>query len=217
MDEESRCELLGHSRAGLMVDVKSAGYRILVVSMCSHDLYAGFNNSDPNNPNTTPGGAPRPTTGLVATKIDQQVCAGPNEAVARPAVAARMHPSVSDPLNQPHRLVTRGILQVPILHVWNKGDTDTCGTTPIQCPLNGTTVTLGSTECMHRPLTLAIDGLGSGSRSKNLPLCVEGPDGTTACDKHVVTNIDGTNTLAGGPADYNSAIWSWVQLRRGDD
>ncbi|MBK6737768.1 MAG: hypothetical protein IPG64_07545 [Haliea sp.] len=276
MDEESRSELLGHSRAGLMADVKGAGYRILVVSMCSHDLYAGFNNSDPNNPNTTPGGAPRPTTGLVATKsaiqfaqqtyptddtfllggsagsagtihvawamqaqgiapdgiipdasvlnrdyeqakIDQQVCAGPSDAVARPAVAARMHPSVSDPINQPHLLVTRGILQVPILHVWNKGDTNTCGATPIQCPVNGTTVTLGSTECMHRPLTLAIDGLGTGSRSKNLPLCVEGPDGTTACDKHVVTNIDGTNTLAGGPADYSAAIWSWVQLRRGDD
>ena len=68
MDEESRTELLGHSRAGLMADVKDAGYRILVVSMCSHDLYAGFNNTDPNNPNTTPDGAPRPTTGLVATK-----------------------------------------------------------------------------------------------------------------------------------------------------
>ena len=128
-----------------------------------------------------------------------------------------MHPSISDPINQPHLLVTRGVLQVPILHVWNKGDTNTCGETPIQCPVNGTTVTLGSTECMHRPLTLAIEGLGAGSRSANLPLCVEGPDATTACDKHVVTNIDGTNTLAGSPADYNAAIWSWVQLRRADD
>lgn len=276
MDQESRTELLGHSRSGIMADVKDGGYRILVVSMCSHDLYAGFNNTDPNNPNTTPDGAPRPTTGLSATKsaiqfaqqaypaddtflnggsagsagtfhvawalqaqgiapdgiipdasvlnrdyeqakIDQQVCAGPSDAVARPAVAARMHPTISDPFNQPHLLVARGALQVPIMHVWNKGDTNTCGETPIECPVNGATVTLGSTECMHRPLTLAIEALGAGSRSVNLPLCVEGPDTTTACDKHVVANIDGTNTLPGSPADYNAAIWNWVQQRRADD
>ena len=40
---------------------------------------------------------------------------------------------------------------------------------------------------------------------------------TTACDKHVVSNFDGINTLAGSPADYNAAIWNWVQLRRADD
>lgn len=276
MDEETRAELLGHSRNGLMVDVKDAGYRVLVVSMCSHDVYAGFNTPDPNNPNTTPDGAPRPTTGMAATKsaiqfaqqtyptddtfllggsagsagainvawsmqaqgippdgiipdasvinqdyeqakIEQQVCAGPNDAVARPAAAARMHPTIADPFNQPHLLVARGVLTVPMLHVWNKGDTNTCGETPIQCPVNGTTVTLGSTECMHRPLTLAIESLGAGSRSANLPLCVEGPDDAVACDKHVVSNIDGINTLTGSPADYNAAIWSWVQLRRADD
>lgn len=275
MDEESSAELLGHSSVGLMSKVKGAGYRILVASMCSHDLYTGFNNTDPNNPNTTPGGAPRPTTGLAATKsaiqfarqvfptddtflhggsagsagtfhvawsmqaqgvapdgiipdasvlnqdyeqakIDQQVCATASDAAGRPAIAARMHPSMADPFNQPHLLVQRKTLQVPILHVWNKGDTNTCGEIAIKCPVGGKLVTLGSTECMHRPLTLAIEGLGAGSRSANLPLCVEGP-AATACDKHVVTNINGTNTLAGGAADYNASIWNWVQLRRADD
>lgn len=276
MDQESSAQLLNDSRGGLMTRVKNAGYRILVVSMCSHDVYAGFNNTDPNNPYTTPDGAPRPTTGLVATKsaiqfaqqayptddtflhgesagsagtfhvawamqsqgiapdgiiadasvtnleyeqarVDQQVCAGPSGTMRRETLVARSHPSVTDPFNQPHLLVKRGTLQVPIMHVWNKGDANTCGETPIQCPVNGTTVTLGATECMHRPLTLAIEGLGVGARSANLPLCVEGPDPTTACDKHVVTKENGTNTLAGSPANYNAAIWSWVQLRRADD
>jgi hypothetical protein len=65
-------------------------------------------------------------------------------------------------------------------------------------------------------MTLAIAALGSASRSRNLPLCVEGTS-SIACDKHVVTMIDGTNTLVGSPADYNQAIWDWVQLRRADD
>jgi len=272
MKEETYSELLNKTTsAGLMEDVKAAGYRILVVSMCSHDLYSGFNSIDPNNSDPN-----RPTTGLVATKsaiqyarqtfptddtflhggsagsagtipvawsmqaqgvppdgiiadasvlnqdfeqakIDQGVCVGPFDAIGRPAIAARMHPSVSDTFNQPHLLVTRGILQVPMIHVWNKGDTNTCSETPIQCPVNGVLVPLGSTECMHRPLTLAINALGAGSRSANLPLCVEGNNNAIACDKHVVTNIDGTNTLPDGPFDYNAAIWDWVQLRRADD
>ena len=36
--------------------------------MCSQDIYAGNNNTDPHNPNTTPDGKPRLTTGLISTK-----------------------------------------------------------------------------------------------------------------------------------------------------
>lgn len=43
------------------------GYRMLSVSMCSHDMYSGVNNTDPNNPNLTNGATPK-TNGLLATK-----------------------------------------------------------------------------------------------------------------------------------------------------
>ena len=36
--------------------------------MCDHDLYAGGDEPDPNNPNTQPDGSPRTTNGLFATK-----------------------------------------------------------------------------------------------------------------------------------------------------
>ena len=45
-----------------------AGFRDLSVSMCSHDIYAGGDQVDPNNPNLTPDGQPRHTNGLFATK-----------------------------------------------------------------------------------------------------------------------------------------------------
>jgi len=277
MDEESRTELLGHvTNDGLSAKVRDAGYRIVSVSMCSHDLYGGMNTADPNNPNTTPDGKRRPTTGLISAKAaiqfalatyptddyfvgggsagsagtfhvawalqqqgiapagivpdasvlnqdyyraaaEQGVCVGDQEASIKTGLLDRIHPEVAKPENQPHLLVARGALTVPILHVWNRGDTNTCGDVPMQCPVGDTTVTLGSTECAHRPLTLAIAALGPDSRSKNLPLCVEGPDATTACDKHVVTPIDGVSTLPGSPADYNAAIWDWIQERRADD
>ena len=36
--------------------------------MCNHDIYSGGDQTDPNNPNTTPDGEPRTTNGLFATK-----------------------------------------------------------------------------------------------------------------------------------------------------
>lgn len=68
--EESFDHLLNYDTPGLMASIKAApeGFRVLLVSMCSHDIFAGNNNTDPHNPNTTPDGTPRPTTGLIATK-----------------------------------------------------------------------------------------------------------------------------------------------------
>src|SRR3954471_910417 len=62
--------LLQFDSPGLMASVKAApeGFRVLLVSMGSHDVYAGNNTADPHNPNTTPDGKPRPTTGLISTK-----------------------------------------------------------------------------------------------------------------------------------------------------
>ena len=70
-NEESFGVLTGSvSQAGLVARVRSdpAGFRLLSVSMCDHDIYAGGDQPDPNNPNTTPDGKPRTVNGLFATK-----------------------------------------------------------------------------------------------------------------------------------------------------
>jgi hypothetical protein len=68
--EESLTQQLKYDTPGLMASVKAApeGFRTLIVSMCSHDVYAGSNSYDPYNANLTPQGTNRPTTGLTATK-----------------------------------------------------------------------------------------------------------------------------------------------------
>jgi hypothetical protein len=62
------------SQVGLMSRVRSdaAEFRLLSVSMCDHDVYAGGDQPDPNNPNTTPDGKPRTVNGLFATKAAVQ-------------------------------------------------------------------------------------------------------------------------------------------------
>jgi hypothetical protein len=58
------------SQGGLMARLRAdaAGFRLVSVSMCNHDIYAGGDQPDPNNPNTTPDGKPRTVNGLFATK-----------------------------------------------------------------------------------------------------------------------------------------------------
>jgi hypothetical protein len=67
--KESFEEQLRFDTPGLMAAVKesSPGFRVLIVSMCSHDIYAGNNTSDPYNRNRTNDGRLRTTNGLVAT------------------------------------------------------------------------------------------------------------------------------------------------------
>lgn len=72
--EESLATQLGYDTPGLMAEVKAApeGFRTLIVSMCSHDVYGGNDGYDPYNPNRVDGGRRRPTTGLTATKAAVQ-------------------------------------------------------------------------------------------------------------------------------------------------
>ncbi len=86
------------------------------------------------------------------------------------------------------------------------------------CPeRDGSTPTVGVTDCTHDPLRQAIAGLGPSSRSKNLPLCVSTAGHAGACDKHVVTNVSGlTNTDLCSPSDYLATIMSWVTARLAD-
>ena len=76
--EETFTQQLNYDTPGLMASAKDGaeGFRILIVSMCSHDIYAGNDNADPFNPRMVPGGGQRPTTGLTATKAAIQYTTG---------------------------------------------------------------------------------------------------------------------------------------------
>jgi hypothetical protein len=263
---------------GLLAKVRAdtAGFRTLAVSYCSHDIYGGVNTPDPNNPNTTPDGQPRPTNGILATKaaiqyaqslypttktflhggsagsagtfgmawsMQQQgiapagvvadasivnieafgagnaagICTSGNDPARTSAIAKRVHPDLANIDNEPDKLVSTGRLTVPLLHIWNHGDQNTCGAPPVACPLrDGSTVTLGYTDCIHEPMRLAIAALGPTSRSMNLPLCVD-DDPVADCSVHVVSNKAGlTNTDPASPADYLTAIIGWVDQRLND-
>jgi hypothetical protein len=263
---------------GLLAKVRddAAGFRTLAVSYCSHDVYAGANNVDPHNPNTTPDGKPRPTTGLYSVKAAIQfvqakypttkfflhggsagsvgtygmawalqlqgippagivadasvinieafqaghaagVCADDNDPGRVAAIAARVSPDLANIDNEADKLVSSGRLTVPIMHIWNHGDQNTCGSPPVACPMrDGTTVTMGYTDCIHEPLRQAIAAQGPTSKSRNLPVCVDN-DGTPDCSVHVVTNKPNlVNTDPQSPADFDSAIIDWVHARLAD-
>jgi hypothetical protein len=81
---------------------------------------------------------------------------------------------------------------------------------------DGSTVTLGYTDCIHEPMRLAISAQGPSSRSRNLGLCVTPVNGPE-CSAHVVANrVGGINTDPGAPADYQSAMMDWVLARIAD-
>ena len=277
--EESAASLTTHlTNNGLLGDIRNdpAGFRTLAVSYCSHDVYAGTNSPDPNNPNTTPDGKPRTTNGDYATKAAIQYvqthypttktflhgtsagsagafgvawsmqlqgiaaagvvadasivngeafaaayaagyCTTDNDPARIAAIRARVDPELADPANEPDKLVASGRLTVPILHIWNHGDSNTCGSPAISCPLrDGSHVTMGLTDCIHEPMREAIAAQGPGSKSENFPMCVDN-DGTPDCSLHVVTTrIHLTNTDPSTPADYLAGIMTWVHARLAD-
>ncbi len=135
------------------------------------------------------------------------------------AIAARVHPDLANVANEPDKLVASGRLTVPIMHVWNHGDQNTCGSPPMSCPLrDGSVVTIGLTDCLHEPMRLAIAAQGPASRSLNLPVCVDAKsDPVKDCSMHVTTPRVGTvNTDPASPADYEGAILTWVHARLAD-
>ncbi len=252
-----------------------AGFRMMAVSMCDHDIYGGGDTPDPNNPNKDANGHPRTVNGLFATKAAIQYalttratddyflhggsagsfgswhvgwaleaqgiaptgivgdsgvlnqawqlavqpleCGRPDEELF--TVQQRLHPEVGDAANQPADLVEDGKLTVPLMHVWSIGDPGQCRDTPIACPLpDGSTPTMGSVDCLHEPLRAAIAASGD-PRSVSARLCVDNPNITGTCDRHVPTG-DGEgarNTLAGYPADFQTAMAQWVTDRLTDD
>lgn len=145
----------------------------------------------------------------------QGVCRNGNfDPNAEPIITQRIDPQIGDVNNEVDKLVSSGQYTVPLLNIWNHADTNTCGSTPMQCPLrDGTAVTMGATDCVHQPLAAAISAEGPSSASENLPLCVQ-LSGTPACSLHVVTTHAGlTNSDPASPSDYLGAIVSWVDAR----
>ena len=132
-------------------------------------------------------------------------------------IAQRLDPDVANIDNEVDKLVSSGRLTVPLMHIWNHGDVNTCGAAPMVCPLrDGSSPTMGATDCNHEPLRLAIAAQGPTSRSKNLPVCVDS-DATPDCSVHVVTPKNGlVNTDPASPADYNSAVMDWIRARLAD-
>ena len=147
----------------------------------------------------------------------QGICDSQRDGGALAAIQARTQFQLADIQNEPDKLVSRHDLTVPLLHTWSRADPNVCGATPMTCPLrDGSTVTMGSADCAHEPLRAAIAGLGAGSKSRNVRVCVSPPSNPGSCATHVVTNKDQTNTDPGEPADYNASIMDWVHARLGD-
>jgi hypothetical protein len=145
-------------------------------------------------------------------------CSPNNDPVAGAALSARVHPDLANVANEPDKIVADGRLTVPILHIWNHGDKNTCGSPPVACPMrDGSTVTMGYTDCIHEPMRRAIAAQGPTSRSRNLPTCVSPADAPGSCSVHVVMTTAGfVNTDPASPADYQAAAIAWVDARLAD-
>lgn len=249
--------------------------RVLSVSMCSHDVYAGTGADDPYNPRVEPDGEPVTTNGLNSTleaidettsryptsdvvlhgtsagsagsfhvawfmerrgtppagvvadggiinssfqraQTDQALACGTSEEQAE-LILARFDPLVADPANEPQLLVQRGELTVPLMHVWNQGDNNTCGDDPMVCPMpDGSSAVLWSTRCNNEPLRATIAALPPEDPSETLGVCVDDPTLPGPCDQHVVTTGGRPNEDPALPEDYVGYIVDWVQDRLSD-
>ena len=151
--------------------------------------------------------------------FDQGACTSSYNPIGQAAIEQRVHPDIAKEENEVDRLVARGDLTVPLLHLWNIGDKQSCGNVQMQCPLrDGTTVTLGNTDCLHRPLRDAITAQGPSSRSLNMRLCVlDAATPNVPCGKHVVTTGGPlTNTDPAWPSDFLAPVMDWVHARLAD-
>jgi hypothetical protein len=144
-------------------------------------------------------------------------CARGTEAVS--IIGARLHPTLTDPANQPDLLVSRGDLTAPVFNIWDRDDQQSCGADQVSCTMpDGSVTVMGSMECKMDRISKAIAALPADRGSRTLRVCVAAqgsPPGT--CNRHVVTGTSNfPNTDPAGPADYNAAIMDWVRERLAD-
>lgn len=119
----------------------------------------------------------------------------------------------------PERVVGRGEISVPILHLWSTGDPSCCGQTPYTfLDDQGVAQTMGSCDYHHEKFRSAIESNPPGGNSENLRMCVNDPATSAggACDMHSPTKIvfdlpvpPGDQLQSG--LDYNAYIIGWVE------
>ena len=99
-----------------------------------------------------------------AAAYQQGVCTKGNynpDGTAR--VSQRFHPDVANFNNEIDKLVSKGELTVPLLHIWNHGDVNTCGSRPMTCPeRDGSTPTVGRHRLQPRSAPPGHHRAGSG-------------------------------------------------------
>jgi hypothetical protein len=176
--------------------------------------YAGYAMQQSGNPPAGVIGDASVVNVYQGTAAYQQgVCTNPAYSPSAAAVIAqRVDPAIADSNSEIDKMIARGEYTVPLLHIWNHGDTNTCGSTPMQCPLrNNTVVTMGATDCNHQPLQAAIDAQGPTSPSKNLPLCVDN-DPTPDCSLAPRSRWGSGPTGRFGRGEPTSPV-SWVTER----
>jgi hypothetical protein len=135
-------------------------------------------------------------------------------------IAAKVGP-MSEEEHLPDRVVTRGDISVPIMHVWSRGDPSCCGETQVTWTDDqGTEYTMGACDLHHEKLRAAIDAHSPGGASVNLRLCVNAPGTDTpgACNMHSPTKIAYDEPTPVGDQDdanqdYNQVIIDWVTAR----
>jgi hypothetical protein len=83
---------------------------------------------------------------------------------------------------------------------------------------DGSTVRMGSVDCVHEPLRAAIAAQGASSKSVTARLCVSPPDQPGTCSVHTSTVKDGlVNTAPAWPSDYVAPMVDWLHARLADD
>ena len=84
--------------------------------------------------------------------------------VRSPAASTRTSPTST---TKPDKLVSTGRLTVPIMHIWNHGDQNTCGSPPVTCPLRDGSTIDPRLHRLHPRATAACD---RGARDRRVAL-----------------------------------------------
>ena len=121
-------------------------------------------------------------------------------------------PDLANIDNEPDKLVTSGRLTVPLLHIWNHGDRNTCGALAVSCPLRDGSSDDGITDCIHEPLAPAIAAQARRAARGTFRCASTTMRSRTARCTWSRTR-SGSRTPTRQPADYIAAAMAWIDAR----
>jgi hypothetical protein len=155
-----------------------------------------------------------------AQEILQPLSCGGTDHPDAALLKAKIGPFV-DPRWLPDRVMLRGELTAPVMHVWTPGDPTCCGFTPITfTDDNGVEQTMAACDFAHEDFRAALAAVPPGGASENYRICVNDPLEPTplACNNHTpTTDAYDARLIVGdqfqGGADYNAHIFDWVLAR----